>query len=65
MKKFQYNITHRDTGKKERINFKSKGTMLTYLDKNRDKLNNMKGVVVNFATIALPLKVTSWNLSGG
>jgi hypothetical protein len=60
VKKFKYNIAHRSTGKVERINFKTKDAMLSFLDKNKKKVNNLKSVALHLGEITLPLKVTPW-----
>ena len=59
--KYKYNIKHKNKNKVETINFKNKSGLLKYLEKNRIKLNKMNAVVVNFASISLPLKMTVWS----
>tara|TARA_B100002019_G_C20787027_1_gene364885 strand:- start:66 stop:329 length:264 start_codon:yes stop_codon:yes gene_type:complete len=58
--KYKYNIKHKVKGKVDTINFKNKKSMLTYLDKHKDKLNKLISPVLYFNTIMLPLKQTVW-----
>jgi hypothetical protein len=59
--KYKYNIKHKEKNKTNIINFKNKDSMIKYLNKNKNKLNDMDAVVVNFSVISLPLKMTTWN----
>lgn len=57
---YKYNIKHKVNGKAETINFKNKKSMLTYLNKNKDKINKLMTPALHFNTIVLPLKQTVW-----
>jgi len=59
--KYKYNIRHRVGGRNTTINFKTKKSLLTYLNKNTDKVNKLDTPVINFGPISLPLKATVWN----
>ena len=59
--KYKYNIRHKVNGAVERINFKNKQSMLSYLDKNKSKLDKMDHPVLNFNQIVLPLNQTIWS----
>ena len=58
--KYKYNISYQEDGKKTFINFNSKGGMITYLNKNTTKINNLIKPVLNFGPVGLPLKATVW-----
>ena len=58
--KYKYNIKHKQKNKSTTINFKNKQSMIKWLDKNKNKLNNMVAPVLNFDMIMLPLKQTVW-----
>lgn len=58
--KYKYNIKHKVKGKMTTINFKNKESMISYLNKNKDKISKFVSPVVNFKSIALPLKQTVW-----
>ena len=58
--KYKYNIKHTVNGETTTINFKNKKSMLAYLDKNIDKLNQLVSPALHFDAIVLPLKQTSW-----
>ena len=58
--KYKYNISYLEEGKKTSINFNSKDGMITYLNKNTTKINNLKSAALNFGAIVLPLKQTVW-----
>ncbi len=58
--KYKYNIKYRQNGKTEHVNFKNKRGMLSYLDKNINKINKMDAVALNFGQVMLPLKQTVW-----
>lgn len=60
--KYKYNIRHKVDGAVERINFKNKQSMLSYLDKNKSKLEKMDHPVLNFNQIVLPLNQTIWSI---
>lgn len=59
--KYKYNITYIDNNKKEKINFKTKQSLIKYLNTNMDQINTLTRPMINFNTISLPLKVTVWN----
>jgi hypothetical protein len=58
--KYKYNISYQEEGKRTSINFNSKDGMITYLNKNTNKINELTKPVLNFGAIALPLKTTVW-----
>ena len=60
--KYKYNIKHKVDGKTVVINFKNKESMINHLDKNKDKINKLVAPVVNFKSVALPLKSTVWHV---
>jgi len=60
--KYKYNIKHKQKNKATTINFKNKQSMIKWLDKNKNKLNNMTAPVLNFGMIMLPLKQTVWHI---
>lgn len=60
--KYKYNIKHKEKTRTKTINFKSKNSMLKYLDKNKDKLNQLQGVALHFGPIVLPLAQTMWHV---
>lgn len=60
--KYRYNIKHKEKTRTKTINFKSKNGMLKYLDKNKDKLNQLQGVALHFGPIVLPLAQTVWHV---
>jgi len=60
---FKYNITHTIQDKEEIIGFHSKKNMITYLNKNKNYLNTLNHVYLNFKTIKLPLTQSSWRIS--
>ena len=57
---YKYNIKHKVDGKTQIINFKTKKSMLSYLNKNVDKINKLMAPALHFNTIVLPLKQTVW-----
>jgi hypothetical protein len=60
MKKFKFNIKHKQAGKVHVINFKSKDALIRFLDNNVDKINKLVSPVINFNQVTLPLKQTVW-----
>jgi len=58
--KYRYNIKHKVDGKVVTINFKSKTSMIKYLDRNKDKLNKLTSPAIHFDRVVLPLKQTVW-----
>lgn len=58
--KYKYNIKHKVNGKAAVINFKTKNSMLKYLNENRSKINKLMSPALYFNTIMLPLKQTVW-----
>jgi hypothetical protein len=58
--KYKYNIKHRVNSKATTINFKTKSSLLSYLNKNTSKINKLDAPVINFGAIMLPLKQTVW-----
>ena len=58
--KYKYNIKHKVGNKVKTINFKTKASMIKFLDDNTDKINNMTSPVLHFGPVMLPLKQTSW-----
>ena len=58
--KYKYNIRHRVDNKSETINFKTKTSLLSYLNKNTGKVNKLEAPVINFGPIMLPLRQTVW-----
>ena len=61
--KFKYHITHTIQDKEEIIGFHSKRNMIDYLNKNKNYLNTLNHVYLNFKTIKLPLTQSSWRIS--
>ena len=57
---YKYNIKHKVDGKTQTINFKNKKSMITYLNKNTNKINKLMAPALHFNTIVLPLKQTVW-----
>ena len=62
MMKYKYNIKYKDGGKVLSRNFKTKQSMVDYLDKNITKVNQLVSPALNFGPIMLPLKQTVWYL---
>ncbi len=57
---YKYNIKHKIDNKVESINFKTKKSMLTYLNKNISKINKLHSPALHFGAVVLPLKHTVW-----
>ena len=60
---FKYNISHKPQEEEKIIGFHSKKNMIDYLDKNKNYLNTLNHVYLNFKTIKLPLSQSSWRIS--
>ena len=60
--KYKYNIKYKVRGKSTVKNFKNKRSMITYLDKNKTKVNKLDAVALNFGMVMLPLKQTVWTI---
>ena len=58
--KYKYNITHKVNNKVDKINFKTKQSLLKYLNNNREKVNKLANVAIYFNQVMLPLKQTPW-----
>ena len=58
--KYKYNIKHKVDNRVVTINFKTKDSMIKFLDSNIDKINKMSSPVLYFGPVMLPLKQTSW-----
>ena len=57
---YKYNISYIEGKEKKVINFRSKESMINYLDQNKCKLNLLKSVKLNFNQIKLSLSSTIW-----
>ena len=60
--KYKYHIKHKEKNRTKTINFKSKDSMLKYLHKNKDRLNQLQSVALHFGQIVLPLAQTVWHI---
>ena len=58
--KFKYNITHKIQDKEKIIGFHSKRNMIDYLNKNKNYLNTLNHVYLNFKQIKLSLNQSVW-----
>ena len=61
--KFKYHISHNIEEQEKIIGFHSKRNMIDYLNKNKNYLNTLNHVYLNFKTIKLPLTQSSWRIS--
>ena len=62
LKKFQYSISYQLRGEDREIGFHSKANMINYLNKNKNYLNKLNHVYLNFKTIKLSLKQSTWKI---
>ena len=60
---YKYNISYIEEKEMKKINFRSKKSMINYLNQNKAELNLLKSVKVNFDQIHLPLSSTIWKKS--
>lgn len=60
MKQFQYNISHQTETEEKIIGFHSEANMITYLNKNKNYLNTLNHVYLNFKQIKISLKQSNW-----
>ena len=58
---YKNHITWGSGKDKVNMNFKTRESMIKYLEKNRPKLNKQKLVYVNFGPVKLPLNQTVWS----
>lgn len=59
--KYKYNIKYKQSnGDVQYKNFKNKQSMILYLSKNTQQVNNLSSPVLNFGSVMLPLKQTVW-----
>ena len=62
LKKFQYNISYQLGEENKEIGFHSKANMIDYLNKNKNYLNKLNHVYLNFKTIKLSIKQSTWKI---
>lgn len=60
---YKYNIKHKVNGQITTINFKNKSSMIMYLNKNKNKVNQLSSPALNFDQVMLPLKQTVWHIA--
>ena len=58
--KFKYNISHTIEEQEKIIGFHSKKNMIDYLNKNKNYLNTLNHVYLNFKQIKLSLNQSVW-----
>lgn len=60
--KYKYNIKYKQSnGDVQYKNFKNKQSMILYLSRNTQQVNNLSSPVLNFGSVMLPLKQTVWH----
>tara|TARA_B100002019_G_C20940088_1_gene436391 strand:+ start:373 stop:582 length:210 start_codon:yes stop_codon:yes gene_type:complete len=57
---YRYNIKYVYKDKPTVKNFKNKDSMLKFLEKSASKLHKYTKVYINFASVSLPFKHTTW-----
>ena len=60
--KFNYHISYRENDQIKEIGFRSKKSMMQYLDKNKKDLNKLDNVYLHFKVIKISLKQSAWKV---
>ena len=62
---YKYNIKHKVDNEAVTINFKTKASMIKFLDEDTDRINNLASPVLYFGPVMLPLRQTPWYVKKG